>query len=343
MNMNPAAVLLLALSLSASAQAAGTWTSLPNHAPDPAANPSSAAKVELGKMLFFDPRFSETGTVACATCHNVMEGGDDHRPTSIGVHGQKGGRNAPTVWNAAFLSAQFWDGRAATLEDQAKGPVVNPVEMGMKDLPAAVDRIRRIGGYRESFVKAFGGGEVVTIDNAAKAIATYERTLITPNSAYDRFVDGDTTALTAQQQSGMRKFAAAGCTSCHQGPNFSGPALPPGTAFLMKFPVYAQSPYIATYGLMADAGRFESTGKEADRHLWRVPSLRNLVYTAPYMHNGAVKTLPDAVRVMASAQLNQTLTDTEVADLVAFLESLSGPFPSQTMPRLPPTPGDLLL
>lgn len=335
---------LVALGLTSSVSAAPdtNWHALPARAPEPASNPSTPAKVELGKMLFFDPRFSETGTVACATCHNVMEGGDDHRPVSIGVHGQKGGRNAPTVWNAAFLSAQFWDGRAPTLEAQAKGPVVNPVEMGMKDLGAAVDRIRRIDGYRVHFKNAFGPGETITADNAAKAIAAYERTLITPGSAYDRFVSGDATAMTEQQQRGMRRFAEIGCANCHQGPNFSGPVLPNGTPFLMKFPTFPASPFVAVFDLAKDQGRFESTGREADRHMWRVPTLRNLTYTAPYMHNGMVKTLPDAVRVMASAQLDRTLTDNEVGDIVAFLGSLTGPFPDQQMPRLPPTPGDLL-
>jgi len=248
------------------------WPPLPLTAPEPKDNPTTPAKVELGKMLYFDPRFSEDGTVSCFSCHNVMEGGDDHRPTSIGVHGQKGGRNAPTVWNAAFLSSQFWDGRAGTLEDQAKGPVTNPVEMGMKDLQSAIDRIRRIPGYRMPFEAAFGPGEVITIGNAAKAIATY----------------------------------------------------------------------VTTYDLAKDQGRFESTGKESDRHMWRVPTLRNLTYTAPYMHNGAVKTIPEAVRVMGSTQLNRTLSDQEVSDIAAFLESLTGPFPTQSMPKLPPTPGDLL-
>ncbi len=330
------------LTISAAGAAEPNWPALPTRAPEPASNHSTPAKVELGKMLFFDPRFSETGTISCASCHNVMEGGDDHRPVSIGVHGQKGGRSAPTVWNAAFLSAQFWDGRAATLEDQAKGPVVNPVEMGMKDLGAAVDRIRKIEGYRVIFQKAFGPDEVATADNAAKAIAAYERTLITPGSAYDRYVNGNKSALTAQQAKGMQTFAATGCVACHQGPNFSGPALPTGTPFLMKFPTFPASPVVATYDLARDQGRFESTGLEADRHMWRVPSLRNLVYTAPYMHNGSVKSLPDAVRVMAGAQLNRTLSEVDVSDIVAFLESLTGPFPDQMMPRLPPTPGDLL-
>ena len=329
-------------SAAAAAQSQGAWQALPDKAPEPADNPTTPAKVELGKMLYFDPRFSSTGSVSCFSCHNVMEGGDDHMPTSIGVHGQKGGRNAPTVWNAAFHSVQFWDGRAATLEDQAKGPPVNPIEMGMENLNAVLGRVRNIPGYRPYFEKAFGPGDVITVDNAARAVAAYERTLITPNSAYDRYAMGDAKAMSPQQVRGLETFAATGCSSCHAGPAFNGPALPVGTGFFMKFPTFADSQYVAKYDLMSDTGRFNATGAEGDRNMWRVPTLRNLIYTAPYMHNGAVKTLPEAVRVMASTQLNRTLSDPEVADIVFFFEGLTGPFPAQMMPRLPPTPGDLL-
>jgi cytochrome c peroxidase len=318
------------------------WEALPDAAPAPADNPTTAAKVELGKMLYFDPRLSSTGTVSCFSCHNVMEGGDDHMTTSAGVHGLKGGRNAPTVWNAAFHSVQFWDGRAPSLEEQAKGPPVNPIEMGMANLDAVIDRIRRIPGYKAPFEAAFGAGDAVTMDNAAKAIAAYERTLITPGSAYDKYAKGDKAALTAQQVKGGETFASVGCMSCHQGPAFNGPPLPMGTGFFMKFPTYPNTPYVAKYKLTEDPGRFNATKDEADRGMWRVPTLRNLTNTAPYMHNGAVKTLPEAVRVMGTTQLDKTLSDTEVNDIVAFLESLTGPFPQQTMPRLPPTPGDLL-
>ena len=335
------AALLMTLAAAAS-QAQSPWQPLPDQAPEPPDNPTTAAKVELGKMLYFDPRLSSTGTVSCFSCHNVMEGGDDHMTTSAGVHGLKGGRNAPTVWNAAFHSVQFWDGRAPSLEEQSKGPPVNPVEMGMRDLDAVIDRIRHIPGYRSYFEQAFGPGDVVTMDNAARAIAVYERTLITPGSAYDRYARGDKTALTPQQVRGMETFAEVGCTSCHQGPAFNGPPLPAGTGFFMKFPTYPESPYVAKYKLAEDPGRFSATKDEADRGMWRVPTLLNLTYTAPYMHTGTVKTLPEAVRVMASTQLNRTLDDAQVGDLVAFLESLTGQFPQQTMPRLPPTPGDLL-
>ena len=332
----------LCLALMITAASANAWEGLPTTAAAPADNPASVERIELGKMLFFDPRFSSTGTVSCFSCHNVMEGGDDHRPTSIGVHGQKGGRNAPTVWNAAFNSVQFWDGRAATLEDQAKGPVVNPVEMGMSNLGAAIDRIAAIPGYKAYFDAAFGRGDSVTIDNAAKAIAAYERTLITPNSPYDRYVGGDTKALSAAAVRGMKLFESTGCGSCHAGPAFNGPALPVGTGFFMKFPTYPDAALVHKYDLESDQGRFVATGNDADKHMWRVPTLRNLVYTAPYFHNGAVKSLPEAVRLMAKLQLDKQLSADQVTDIVAFLESLTGTFPTQVMPRLPPTPGNLL-
>lgn len=321
---------------------AAEWQALPEKAPAPADNPTTPAKVDLGKMLFFDPRLSANGTVSCFSCHNVMEGGDDHRPTSIGIHGQAGGRNAPTVWNAAFLSVQFWDGRADSLEDQAKGPPANPVEMGIQDLGATASRIRQIPGYKPWFDRAFGPGPNITMDNVAKAIAAYERTLITPNSPYDRYVKGDKSALDAQQVRGMKEFATVGCSGCHSGPNFGGPTLPVGQGFFQKFPIYTSNRYVDEYHLMDDVGRMNVTHNPADKNVWRVPTLRNLVYTAPYMHNGSVKTLPEAVRVMAKTQLDRDLSDAQVDDIVAFLTALTGEFPRQVMPRLPPTPGDLL-
>jgi cytochrome c peroxidase len=342
MELNKAMHLILfGILLSDIAQAA-QWEALPEEAPAPADNPTTPEKVELGKMLYFDPRFSSTGTVSCFSCHNVMEGGDDHRSVSIGVHGQAGSRNSPTVFNAAFHSAQFWDGRAATLEEQAKGPVVNPIEMGMVDLDKTIERIRAIPGYKPYFDAAFKPGDNITMDNAAKAIAAYERTLITPNSAYDHYVKGDKSTMTEQQVRGMEKFASVGCTSCHSGAAFSGPKLPPGQGFFMKFPIYTDNEYVSKYRFMEDIGRMQVTMNEVDKNVWRVPTLRNLIYTAPYMHNGAVKTLDEAVRVMAKTQLNKDLSKQDVEDMVAFLEALTGEFSKQEMPRLPPTPGNLL-
>jgi cytochrome c peroxidase len=315
------------------------WEALPDQPPIPADNPQSEAKILLGKTLYFDPRFSEHGTLSCNSCHNLMGGGDDNRPNSIGMHDARGGRSAPTVWNAAFHSTQFWDGRAATLEDQAKGPVVNPIEMGMDSLEQAMGRLRQIDGYTPMFEAAFPEDpSPVTADNAAKAVAAFERTLITPNSAYDRYVKGDASAMTGQQVRGMQTFAELGCTACHAGAAFNGPPLPLGTGFFQKFPTYSGSDYEAEYDLDADNGRFEATGNEADKHTWRVPTLRNVALTAPYFHNGSVPTLDEAVHVMARTQLDKEITDEQAADLVAFLNALTGEFPEMTMPRLPGTP-----
>ena len=338
MRIVPTLLLSGALAVTSAAQAAN-WEALPNSPPTPADNPQSDAKVVLGKTLFFDPRFSEHGTLSCNSCHNVMSGGDDNRPNSIGMHDARGGRSAPTVWNAAFLSVQFWDGRAATLEDQAKGPVANPIEMGMASLDDAMARLQKIPGYEPMFKAAFPGeANPVNADNAAKAVAAYERTLITPNSAYDRYVKGDTNALSAQQVKGMETFAALGCTACHSGPNFSGPTLPLGTGFFQKFPTFAGSTYEAKYNLAEDTGRFQVTKDAKDMHMFRVPTLRNVALTAPYFNNGQAPTLDEAVRVMGKVQLNQDLSEAQVADVVAFLNGLTGEFPEQTMPRLPATP-----
>jgi cytochrome c peroxidase len=314
------------------------WEALPDVAPAPEDNPTSEAKVALGKMLFMDPRFSSTGTVSCNSCHNVMEGGDDSRTFSMGVHGKTGGRNAPTVWNSAFHSVQFWDGRADLLEDQAKGPVTNPVEMGMSEIESAMDKVRAIPGYKPYFEKAFGK-DSMTVVNAAKAVAAFERTLITPNSPYDKYVKGDKKAITAQQVKGMETFAAAGCTACHSGAAFNGPKMEFGQGFYAKFPTFTDNVYNKKYDLSADKGREEATAKAADAHMFRVSTLRNITDTAPYFHNGSVNDLSEAVAVMAKTQLNKDLSDQEVKDIVAFLGALTGEYPEITMPRLPATSG----
>ncbi len=313
------------------------WDALPKKAPEPADNPTTPAKVELGRKLYFDPRLSRDGTVSCNSCHNAMAFGDDGRPNSVGISGQKGGRSAPTVWNAAFLSVQFWDGRAASLEDQAKGPLTNPIEMGMPNHDAVITRVKQIPGYVAEFKSTFNGkgDEVVTIDNLAKAIAAYERTLITPGSAYDQYVGGKKSALTREQIRGMQLVQDVGCMSCHMGSNFSGPALPVGTGFYQKFPMFPDKEIEGKYKFTQDPGRYGVTKNDEDKNKYRVPTWRNVALTAPYFHNGAVKTLDEAVRVMAKTQLNKTLKDDEVKDIVAFLGALSGPFPEQKIPRLP--------
>lgn len=322
--------------------AVSAFEALPKAVPTPADNPTTPEKVELGKQLYFDPRLSIDGTVSCNSCHNVMSNGTDSRATSVGIDGQRGGRSAPTVWNAAYLSAQFWDGRAATLEDQAKGPPLNPIEMGMPSKEAVEERLNAIPGYVSQFKKVFGGEKAVSYDNMAKAIAAFERTLITPNSPVDRFVNGDKSALSAEAQKGMKLFEEVGCVACHSGPNYAGPALPVGEGFYQKFPTYP-SDFDAKYKFSDDKGRFEVTKDESDKNMWRVPPLRNVALTAPYFHNGSVKSLHEAVVVMAKTQLNKDLNDSEAKAITTFLEGLTGEFPQITQPRLPDTVGASLV
>jgi cytochrome c peroxidase len=315
--------------------AAIEWQALPSKAPEPAGNPTTPAKVELGKMLYHDVRLSSNGVLSCNSCHNVMSGGEDNRSGSIGVKNQVGGRSAPTVWNSAFSSVQFWDGRAPSLEEQARGPVTNPGEMGMKSWDDVVARLKAMPEYTKAFEFAFGSSDSVTADNAVKAIAAYERTLITPNSAYDKYVKGDKAALSEQQIRGLNTFAELGCVGCHSGPAFNGPQLPEGTGFYQKFPGHENGVLEAKYDFSADLGRFEATKDQSDKHLFKVPTLRNIALTAPYFHNGKVQTLDEAVKVMAKLQLNKEITQEQASDIVAFLNGLTGEFPKIEMPRLP--------
>jgi cytochrome c peroxidase len=303
--------------------------------PAPADNPSSAAKVALGKQLFFDPRLSLDNTLSCNSCHNLNVNGADGRSVSVGIKGQTGTRSAPTVWNAVFISSQFWDGRAKSLEEQAKGPILNPIEMGMPHKEATIERISKIPGYRKQFEEIFGGKNPVTMDNIAKAIATYERTLITPNSPFDQYLRGDKTALSRDAIAGMHEFQNLHCDRCHTGPAFAGPAnMPRGEVFVEWFPAFA-SRYDKEFKLKEDLGRNNGISPRPITGRWRVPSLRNVALTAPYFHNGSVKTLDKAVRVMARAQLNRNISDHQAKILVAFLKSLTGQFTLQRPPKLP--------
>lgn len=316
------------------------WQALPGTAPAPRDNPTTPEKVALGKQLFFDKNLSRDRTVACASCHDVPGGtGVDGRPTSIGIDGQVGGRNAPTVWNAAFQAVLFWDGRAPSLEEQSKGPPLNPIEMGMESPAALEARVRENPAYRDAFARAFDDAGPITIDRIAKAIAAYERTLITPDSPYDRFVRGDLKALSPAQLRGMGLFQSVGCVNCHSGPNFSAASVFDSQAPMRVFPTYP-TPYAERYGLTRDIG---AASPGSNRGSWRVPSLRNVALTGPWFHNGSVTELAEAVRIMANGQLGRTgpmlvwsdsnkvlvemdqpvLTEREVRDIVAFLNALT--------------------
>lgn len=289
---------------------------LPATPPIPVDNPQTPEKVELGKMLFFEPRLSQSSVIACSNCHNLGLGGTDRIPTSLGHDFQTGGRNAPTVLNAAFFNQQFWDGRAASLEEQAQGPIQAGVEMAMPpDL--AVERLKSIQGYLPYFEAAFPGEEdPITFDNIVKAIAAFERTLITPNDPLDRYLLGDEDALSPLAKKGMETFEAVNCVACHNGPMLS-------SGLLMRF----------RHG--EDSGRMTVTGDPADEFLFRVPTLRNLPLTSPYFHDGSVETIEEAINIMADVQLNKQLTAEEVEAISAFLNSLIGEQPEVTIPILP--------
>ena len=302
--------------------------------PVPQDNPLTAAKIRLGKMLFFDPVLSADGSISCNSCHNVFGSGTDNRAVSMGVQGKLGGRSSPTVWNAAFLSVLFWDGRAGSLEEQALGPITNPIEMGTDSIETVVNRLKQIPDYEKMFKEAFGS-QGISPKTIGQAIASFERTLITEKSPYDRFQAGDSGALTADAKKGFELFQSVGCISCHGGPHFAGPPIPMGTGFFQKFPVVPGTSFDQKYGFSQDPGRMSVTGKAEDKNMWRVPTLRNIAITAPYFHNGSVPTLQEAIRVMAKVQLHRDLSDDEVQKIGSFLEALTGEFPAITAPRLP--------
>ena len=285
--------------------------------------PQQEAKIELGKMLWFDPRLSLSGKVSCNTCHDLSTNGADTKPLSIGYAGRKGTVNSPTVFNAEKQIAQFWDGRAKTLAEQATGPITNPLEMAMTpELAEGV--IRSIPGYRPYFEKAFGSKNP-TFSEIAEALAAFETTLTTPNAPFERYLKGDKNALTQQQIDGLKLFRRSGCIRCHSG-NLLG-----GTSFQKVGSVRA---YVTDN---SSKGRMDVSGKPWDEMMFKVPTLLNVERTAPYFHDGAVKTLPDAVKKMADIQLDMNLSEKQVEEIVAFLESLNGELPKIEKPTLPPS------
>lgn len=282
--------------------------------PIPVALKLDAAKVALGRELFNDARLSSDGTIACVSCHRPDLGGADGRVHSIGVHGAEGGINAPTVYNSAFNFVQFWDGRAATLEAQMDGPVNHPKEMG-SSWPAIVRRLGQDEHYRAAFAALYR--DEVSVAHIKDAIATFERSLYTPNSRFDRYLRGEPNALNEQETRGYQAFQQYGCVTCHQGINLGGN---------MYERMGLMADYFGDRGHLteADYGRYNLTHKEADRYYFRVPSLRNVAQTAPYFHDGSAVQLRDAVAVMAKYQLGREIPDQDADAIVAFLGTLSG-------------------
>lgn len=291
--------------------------------PLPAVKTIEPAKIELGKKLFFDPRLSKSGFISCNSCHNLSMGGSDNLKTSIGDKWQKGPINSPTVLNSSLNLAQFWDGRAKDLREQAGGPIANPGEMAFTH-ELAVDLLRSIPQYRAEFKKVFGH-DTLSIEEVTSAIAAFEETLVTPNARFDQWLKGDKKAINAQELRGYTLFKEAGCVACHNGPNLGGSS-------------FQRMGIVEPYKTANSAeGRFAVTGKDADRFNFKVPTLRNVELTYPYFHDGAADTLAQAVDTMGRLQLGRTFTDAENADIVAFLKTLTGEQPQITLPILPPS------
>ena len=285
--------------------------------------PKNADMVELGKMLFFDPRLSKSGFISCNSCHNLSMGGTDNLQTSVGHNWQQGPINSPTVLNSSMNLAQFWDGRAKDLKEQAGGPIANPKEMAFTH-ELAVDVLSSIPQYRARFQQLFGTDKI-DIGMVTAAIAAFEETLVTPDSRFDKWLKGDKQALSQTELEGYKLFKESGCTSCHNGATVGGRSF-------QKFGIYE------TYRTVNKAeGRSAVTGRDADRFMFKVPNLRNVELTYPYFHDGAAETLEDAVDTMGKLQLGRKFTNEENAKIVAFLKSLTGKQPEFTLPILPPS------
>lgn len=281
------------------------------------------AMVELGKQLFFDPRLSKSGFISCNSCHNLSMGGADNLQTSIGDHWQQGPINSPTVLNSSLSVAQFWDGRAADLKEQAGGPIANPGEMAFTHA-LAVDVLASIPGYVQSFERVFGDPGV-DIDRITQAIAAFEQTLVTPNSRFDQWLQGKEEAISEQELAGYTLFKNSGCVACHNGAALGG------TSFQkmgLVEPYKTENPA---------EGRAAVTGKDEDRFKFKVPTLRNVELTYPYFHDGAAATLEEAVQIMGRLQLGRTYSEEETEQIVAFLKTLTGEQPNFTLPQLPPS------
>lgn len=291
---------------------------------DCAENPITDPKVDLGAKLFHDPRFSKSQSISCNSCHGLSQYGVDGTPNSKGHKGQHGDRNAPTVFNAALHVAQFWDGRAPTVEEQAKGPVLNPIEMAMPDADQVLKVIKSIPEYPQLFAKAFPGEvEPVTYDNFGKAIGAFERKLLTP-ARWDDFLKGQEAALTDAEKEGFNKFIETGCATCHNGTAVGGA-------------LYQKLGLAKPWPGLRDDGRAKATKNAAEKGFFKVPSLRNIEKTGPYLHDGSVTELTTMVNEMAEYQLGKTLSNAEVKSIVTFLKTLTGKLPEKYLapPVLP--------
>ena len=304
-------------------------TFLPMFQPLPAqaaapGNELGEAKINLGRQLFFETRISKGGKMSCNSCHMLDKYGQDNRAFSPGHEGKLGGRSSPSVYNAALHIAQFWDGRAPSVEEQAKGPVLNPVEMGMPSADFVIRVLKSIPGYVEAFNAAFpGSADPVTYDNFGKAVGAFERKLLTP-SKWDAFLKGDKNALTTEEMKGFATFAKTGCVTCHNGVGVGG---------MMYHKLGLAKPWPG----LKDNGRSEVTKNDSEKAFFKVPSLRNITETGPYLHDGSVKSLDAMVKKMAEYQLAKQLSDEETTSIITFLKTLKGDLPTEYIkrPKLP--------
>ncbi|MFM4703265.1 cytochrome-c peroxidase [Aeromonas bivalvium] len=301
------------------------WASEPIQAVE-AAKVKDPAKVELGKMLFFEPRLSKSNAISCNSCHNLATGGVDNQVSSLGHQWKEGPINSPTVLNSSLNFVQFWDGRAKDLKEQAAGPIANPLEMAFSH-QLAVDTLHTLPEYRARFDAVYGKGDF-GIDEVTDAIAAFEETLVTPNAPFDRWLKGDDKALTAQQLKGYQLFKEKGCTACHNGVAIGGNS-------------FQKMGLVKHYQTDNPAqGRGAVTGESQLIGWFKVPTLRNIELTYPYFHDGAVWDLKEAVQIMADIQLGQRLSEQEADDMTAYLKSLTGDQPQIVLPVLPPSGPD---
>lgn len=325
-------ILALALGLStasAFAQADLSEAFLPMFQPLPAQvlapdNELTEAKINLGRMLYYENRLSKGEKLSCNSCHMLDKYGQDNLPFSPGHEGKLGGRSSPSTYNAALHIAQFWDGREPTVEAQAKGPVLNPVEMGMPSADFVVKVLKSMPGYVEAFKAAFPGeADPINYDNFGKAVGAFERGLLTPGK-WDAFLKGNKEALSAEEKKGFATFAKVGCVTCHMGPAVGGM-------------MYQKLGLVKAWPDLKDNGRADVTKNDGEKFFFKVPSLRNITETAPYLHDGSVKTLDEMVKKMAEYQLGKQLTDEETSSILTFLKALKGEIPTDyiKVPKLP--------
>lgn len=297
----------------------------------PQDNPLTDAKITLGKKLFFDKRLSQNNKLSCNDCHDLNTGGDNNQATAIGVSGKPTRRNPPTLLNIGLQTVLYWDGRATSLEAQIIDHLKDPHIMGNRDVKELIKKLTEDRDYVKPFMNTFKSAHAVKMKNIAKALSSFLRALMTPDSPFDRYIKGDKNAISKKAQRGIKIFNDTGCLACHFGVNFAGPAPGPalgmGDGFYELFPNNLGSKYDKSHKLTEDLGRYEFSKDPGEKYMWRVPPLRNIALTAPYFHNGSANTLEEAVMIMAKTQTDKVLSKDEIEAVVEFLKSLTGKKP----------------